>query len=215
MTRKELLDMISEGESTTVEFKRKATTPQKLAREISAFANTKGGWLLIGVDDNGAIVGVRSEKSEIDIVEKACEFNIDPPIQPIIQIIAVNDFDIIIIKIEQSKSKPHKVSLIDAEEGKEIHKAFIRLGEKSMPASREMTRLMTYQTEGKPITLSIGEKEKRLFTYLENYEKATVKDFAKLVNISDRRAERLLIRLVRAGVLQLHNDETRDFFTLN
>jgi DNA-binding MarR family transcriptional regulator len=73
---------------------------------------------------------------------------------------------------------------------------------------------MKYTADEKPLKLSIGYNEKRLFAYLEKYEKSTVKDFAKLVNISDRRAERLLIRLVRAGALQIHNDLHHDYFTL-
>ena len=59
----------------------------------------------------------------------------------------------------------------------------------------------------------IGEAEKRLFSYLEAKERITVKEYAKLVNISKRRAERKLITLVRAGVLQIHNDSHNDYFT--
>lgn len=62
------------GEYTTVEFKRKFTTPVKFAKEVSAFANTKGGYIFIGVDDNKKIVGVKSEKEEIAQIVHACAF---------------------------------------------------------------------------------------------------------------------------------------------
>ena len=65
-----------------------------LAREIAALANTKGGILIIGVDDDGTVVGVRSEKSEIDIVEQACGFYVFPPIEPEIEIIEYKNKDV-------------------------------------------------------------------------------------------------------------------------
>ena len=58
MDKRELKEILAFGKSSTVEFKRKATTPEKLAKEISALANTKGGMLFIGVDDNGSIYGI-------------------------------------------------------------------------------------------------------------------------------------------------------------
>ena len=62
MRRSELKELIAEGESTTLEFKRKFTSPEKIAKEIAAFANTKGGYLLIGVDDDKRIYGVKSDR---------------------------------------------------------------------------------------------------------------------------------------------------------
>lgn len=208
--------MIAGGESTTVEFKRKAKSPEKLAKEFAAFANTKGGYLMIGVDDDGAIVGVPSEKYEMDIIEQACYFYIDPPITPEIEIMTVAGKDVVVVRIEQSSQKPHKLVIETSEDPQASTRVYIRLGEKSVIASREMTRLMRYLNPGndEPLRLSIGEKEKRLFAFLEKNERATVKDFAKLVNISNRQSERLLIRLVRAGALQIVTDGSHDYFIL-
>lgn len=206
-------ELILAGETTTIEFKRKAKSPIKIAKEISAFANTKGGFLIVGVDDDGTIYGVRSEKSEIDIIETACRFNIDPPIEPEIEVIDLYGQDIVIASITESSTKPHRL-LTESEDDKNDRRVYIRLGEKSVIASKEMTRLMKQQPLDKPVRLIIGDKEKRLFAYLEKHERATVKDFAKLVNISRRRAERLMIRLVRAGALQINNETNHDYFTL-
>ncbi|MBX3042306.1 MAG: putative DNA binding domain-containing protein [Candidatus Kapabacteria bacterium] len=213
MNPKKVLEIISGGESSSVEFKRKSTTPKKLAKEIVAIANTSGGYLFVGVDDNGKIYGIASEKAESDIVMTACKFHIEPPIEGEIHIINLYDKDILLLVIKESTVKPHKL-ILDTDSKKPEYKVYIRLGEKSVEASREMTRLMRQTTEDKPLKLSIGEKEKRLFSYLEKNDRVTVKDFARLVNISDRRAERLMIRLVRAGALSIHNDSHHDYFTL-
>ncbi len=214
MKAKELKEIVSQGESGVLEFKRKATTPEKLAREIAALANTKGGHLLIGIDDDGTFVGVRSEKSELDIVEQACTFHITPPITPEIEIIEYKGKDIVVLKISESTEKPHTIEILDSETDKIVRRAYIRLGEKSVVASKEMYRLLTTQASGKPLKISIGDREKRLFNYLEMHETITVKEFASIVNISARTAERILINLVRARLILIHNDSTRDYFTL-
>jgi predicted HTH transcriptional regulator len=89
MRPKELLELIAKGESSTLEFKRKISSPEKVAKEICAFANTLGGLLIIGVDDDGSIVGVESEKADVDTIQHICEFIISPPINPNIEIVQV------------------------------------------------------------------------------------------------------------------------------
>ena len=71
MELKELYRLVRKGEGETLEFKRKAAHPEKIVREVVAFANTKGGDLLIGVDDNGTIPGVKYAEEEIFVLNKA------------------------------------------------------------------------------------------------------------------------------------------------
>lgn len=207
--------LIAEGESSTVEFKRKVTSPEKIAKELCAFANSKGGFLIIGVDDDRKIVGVDSEKSEVDIVEIACQFNIFPPITPKkIEVVNYNKKEIVVVEIEESNNKPHTIEAID-ENGKKRRFAYIRLGEKSVIASKEMKRLLSgLNANSKPLKIYIGEQEKRLFDYLQKHERITVREFAKLVNISERRASTVLVKLVRVGVLQIYTDSNNDYFIL-
>lgn len=213
MNPAEFIEIIEKGESSQVEFKRKVTSPEKIAKEIAALANTKGGYVFIGVDDDGSIIGVNSEKTEIGIIELACEFYISPPINPKIEIFSLNGSDVVVIYIPESTAKPHTIEIKD-ENNKIVKRAYIRVGEKSVIASREMYRLMKYQNNSQELRIGIGHHEKRLFAYLEAHHRATVNDFSKIANISRRRAERLMIRLVRMGILQIHNESTYDYFTL-
>ncbi|MBM2814320.1 MAG: putative transcriptional regulator [Ignavibacteria bacterium] len=210
----ELKELIAEGESLTLEFKRKVTEKEKFAKEITALANTRGGIILVGVDDDGTIYGIESEKSDIDIVEQICRFEIQPPITPELEIIAVKNKFVLVLYIDESNEKPHTIMIYDNERKNIIRRAYIRMGDKSVIASREMYRYLVSRNRDIPLTIGIGENEKRLFAYLEKAERITVNDFAGLVNISIRRAERLLIRLVQAGVLHIHNDMQSDYFTL-
>ena len=61
---------------------------------------------------------------------------------------------------------------------------------------------------------AIGENERRLFQHLEQHDRITLREFGRLVNISDRRASRILVGLVRAGVIRIHTHEREEFFTL-
>ena len=55
----ELRKLISKGEGLHLEFKRKALHPDKILRELIAFANSGGGILLVGVDDDKSIPGLK------------------------------------------------------------------------------------------------------------------------------------------------------------
>jgi len=54
-----------------------------------------------------------------------------------------------------------------------------------------------------------------LLDFVEKNERITVKQFSELVNISERRASRILVKLVQLGVLRIHTLEKEDYFTLS
>lgn len=214
MKRHELRELIAGGESSTVEFKRKFTSDEKIAKEIIAFANTSGGYLIIGVDDDGRVVGVDSEKHEMELVQIAAH-SIIPHLALHIEVVEIDWKDVIVVHVPNSPFKPHHLSGEDPAERPHDRKAFIRQGANSVMAGREMVRyLSAQQPNAPPMTLSIGDRERRLFTYLERHGRATVQDFAKLVNISKRRASQILVKLVRAGILHIHTEGGHDHFTL-
>ncbi len=97
----------------------------------------------------------------------------------------------------------------------ESTRVYIRVNDNTMMASREVVKILQNENpNATPLKLSIGENEKRLFLYLERQERITVREFGRLVNISDRRASRTLVQLVRAGVIRIHTHEKEEFFTL-
>jgi len=205
----EIMTMLEEGEGLTVEFKRKVSSPEKIARELIAFANTRGGVILFGIDDDKSIVGVESEKAEMDEVEQALHGLIDPPIDYEVRIFGMGGHDVIAVKVPESERKPH---FLDNGSGERV--AYVRVGEASVQASKEMVRVLRHQYgPSEPVRLVIGEAERRLFAWFERNQRITVKEYAKLINVSERRATRLLVRLVRAGALAIHTGEKTDYFT--
>ena len=105
----ELIEKIHLGEDSTIEFKKewspkKDEKRSKLADEIAAFANAEGGVILIGVEDNGEIIGIDSgslnqnEKTVIEI----CRDSIEPPVNIHTEKLSIDDK--LILKIEISRS---------------------------------------------------------------------------------------------------------------
>ena len=215
MKRSELLELIEKGENIHCEFKRKFSSPQKIAKEMMAFANTKGGYILFGVDDDKEIVGVESEKSEAELIKDTAANYCEPPLLYNIDFIDYKGKEVVIAEIPESDSKPHRLQ--DYLNKFDINKAvvMIRVKDKSIQASKEMVRILKADSEDLPLKkYSIGSNERKVFEYLTEYEAISVKQLSELVNISERRASRTLVKLVRAKLLAIHTkDNGEEFFT--
>ena len=208
----ELYKIIEDGENSSVEFKRKFSSPEKIAKEMIAFANTKGGKILFGVDDDKTIIGVESEKGELESIKTAAKFYCEPEIEFETEILSLKKSDIVVINIPESKTKPHH--LISNNEEKE-QRVYIRYNDKSILASKETINILKHSnTDSAPLQISIGANEKALLDYLAENEKITVKGFKKLVNISERRASRTIVNLVRAQILRHHRMNNLEYYTL-
>ena len=217
MDYKDVNRLIEEGEGFEIEFKRKVSTPEKIARALGAFANTRGGHILFGVDDDGSIVGVESEKSEMDLILQAGSDFCFPEVEPIIEIVPFDGKDVVVAYVKESDRKPHLFTgSSNGESGNsENKKVFIRVNDKTVMASREVVKILRDEhPDAPPMRIQIGDNEKRLFQYLETNERITSREFSNLVNISERRSARTLVALVRAGVLRIHTLEKYDYFTL-
>ena len=80
MDYKELVRIIRQGEGLRVEFKLKINHPEKIIREVVAFANTSGGYLIVGVDDKGQMKGLKNPEEDRYVLEKAMTQNCTPAI---------------------------------------------------------------------------------------------------------------------------------------
>ena len=151
MNRKLLVDLIEEGENIQCEFKRHFTTPEKIAKEMIAFANTKGGYLLFGIDDDRKVIGVESEKSEAEMIEDAAKNYCEPPIKYKLNYIAYKGKEIVAVTIPESTVKPHRIQ--DYKIEFDINKAvvMIRVNDKSLKASNEMVRILRANNGFAPI----------------------------------------------------------------
>ena len=97
--------LIAEGEHQQQDFKFEISDARKIAKTLSAFANTDGGKLLIGVKDNGKIAGVRSDEEQY-MIEAAAGLYCSPEVNYTMQTYQVEGRSVLVVQIEESDRKP-------------------------------------------------------------------------------------------------------------
>ncbi len=204
--------MVKAGENDFLEFKRKASFPEKIVKEIVAFANTRGGDLLIGVDDNGTIPGLKFAEEDAWVLDNAIQQYCFPRIRYRTETVSISDKKSVIrYRIYESRKKPHYV-LEPASNGKK--KVYIRIGDKSIQASREIIEILKRSRSQKGIHFHFGEKERVLMQYLDRHGSITMDEFSRAALISREVASKTLIWLVLANVLVIEPGEEKDRYKI-
>ena len=143
MNRTELLDLLRNGEDSTVEFKRDDVRNHDLAKELVAFLNLEGGVVLLGVEDDGGISGATRDRLE-DWVVELCRTRIEPPVVPLLSWAreAEPGRDVLAVRVTVGPDKPY------ARVHGNRRTYYIRVGSTSREASREELERM-YQASGR------------------------------------------------------------------
>lgn len=213
MDLKSLKSLVRQGETGKVEFKLKTNHPEKIMKEVVAFANSTGGLLLLGISDDRQVKGLRFADEDCFIIQQAIEKYIYPKIDYEIERVKVEgEYEVLIFHIGESPFKPYYV---DIDGQVENRKAYVRIGDKSVQASREMREVLKGQRKGKELRFSFGPKEKLLLKYLEANRYITSRKFAEIADIPKKSASRTLILLVLTNILQiLPKENMEDYFAL-
>lgn len=131
MLKSELLELIANGENSGVEFKRDDIQPEKLAKEIVALANFQGGRVILGVEDDGVISGLKRDNTQ-EWVLNVFRDNIFPQIISFYEEIKIdNQLRVAIITVASGVSKPYTLKYNNRED------TYIRMGDRSELTSRE------------------------------------------------------------------------------
>ncbi len=216
-SRHALLDLVGQGEGLSVEFKRLIHSAPKIARSIAAFANTSGGVILIGVDDDSRIVGIQSEKETLQVIHEALSLHIEP--QPDVEIY-VEEFKrrmVLLVDIPESPERPHFhiESVICQQSGKRSveRRVFIRDGSHNKAATDDRIALMI--STKAPVRISFTDREHRLLDHLAVHETISADEFAEGAGIPLQEARRILVSLVRSGTLRLVTEGKTSFYTMS
>jgi predicted HTH transcriptional regulator len=204
-----ILQLIEKGESEILDFKKTISSASKIAKTLSAFANHKGGRLLIGVNDNKTISGVKSEDEKY-MLDMAAHFYCKPEID--IEIIEWEMGKKIVIEaiIPQGKDKPYYAK---DDEGKWW--AYIRVKDQSLLASKVVVDVLRRSSSSQGTLIKYTHHEEALLKYLEKNDRILLKEVCKLLNISRWRVQKMLVNLVSTGILRSHTTEKTEFYTLS
>ena len=167
-SRTELLRLIRAGEDTFLELKVKLSNTEKIAQEIVALANTGGGVIVFGVNDQLRVEGVDDpERVQEDLV-RICREEVQPPLVPFIDRIALDNGRRIVALDIESKRRPYRTR-----DGR----FYLRIGADKREASRE--EISTLLDEARPLRYedvpALGATiadvdEAHLWTYLREFE---------------------------------------------
>jgi len=200
-----IYSLIAQGEHQELDFKFEVEDARKIAKSMSAFANTDGGRLLIGIKDNGKVVGIDSEE-EMYVIEAAAEMYCDPPVSVKAHIHLVEGRDVLEVIIAKSDVK-HKAELPDKRKV-----AFIRYYDMNLQASRVHQRIWDLSGEKQDRKFVYGKDEEKLFAYLREHEWITFSKYCKITRLHYRKATDKMARMVMWGVLEIDFSEKGCFF---
>ena len=129
----DIIDEILRGESKTLEFKEQMPANQSIVKTVIAFANTSGGKLIIGVNDDREIVGITDDIFELQdkissIIYESCY----PALLPHMYTKNIEGKILLVIDVNRGSLVPYYVK----SEGKE-NGVYIRIGATNRKADRE------------------------------------------------------------------------------
>lgn len=204
---KYIKNLINQGEHQQLDFKFEISDSKKIARTFSAFANTEGGKLLIGVKDNGVIAGIRTDE-EYYMIDSACLF-CKPEIKYKAKKWCIEGRWILEVTIPKSKNRPHYAM---NDQGRWL--AYVRVADKNLLANRILLKVWENKTRKKGVFISYGKTEKELLEYLNNNIRITLSGFRKTSKINKFKAENILIKLISIGIIKMEFTDKEVFYEI-
>lgn len=200
--------LILGGEGVNLDFKKTISSSEKIAKTLVAFANNQGGKLLIGVADDGAIKGVKSEDEEKYMIDKAAHIFCKPAIEPKFEEVYVDDKLILVVDIPKSDTKPHYA----LDENKKWW-VYFRINDKSVLASKIIVDVLKEENQHTGRLIAYSDQEKKLLKYIEEHGRITLKEYSKLTRSAYKSAQKIIVNLILTGVILPHTSEKGEYFT--
>jgi len=188
--------LIAQGEHQQLDFKFEVSDSKKIARTLSAFANTDGGRLLIGVKDNGNIAGVRSEE-EYYMIEAASDMYTKPSVPFAAKRWGINGKTVLEIYIAPSDKKPHT-----APDKDDKYKAYIRVDDENILANEVLLLAWKKSERTDGLLLPLSRPVKKLLLYLETHPYINIRRFCRIAHINYYTARNILSDLIAVNTLK-------------
>lgn len=201
-------NLILQGENQHLDFKFEISDAKKIARSFSAFANTDGGTLLIGVKDNGNIAGVRTDE-EVYMAESAAKLYCRPPVDFKIVPHRVNEKRILEIIVPESHLKPHYVPWKDNK-----WKAFVRVNDQNFIADEVLMRVWKLKTGKNKLLVRYDSFEEKLLALLRTKQEITLDDFLVSCKIKPYLAVKILANLISIDIVAYRITESKTYYYL-
>ncbi len=208
MQKHHIIKLIEQGEHQNLDFKFAINDSKKIARSLSAFANTSGGTLLIGVKDNGKIAGVRSEE-EYYMIEAASELYTQPKVKFETIKHTVEGKQVLEVIIKKSNDRPHT-----APDEKGNMKAFVRVKDQNLLANGLLLKVWNREKKEVGVILEYNDAENFILKQLTENKYITFSKFRKLAGIEKNYAEKILIDFILLDIIEIVISESLIYYKL-
>lgn len=189
-----LQSLIQEGEHQQQDFKYRVDDACKLAQSVSAFANTDGGRLLIGVRDDGRIAGVRSEE-EIYVMHKAAYKFCQPEASIRFDTYHADGNAVVVATVLPSDKRP-----ICAQDEKGQMRAYIRIKDENIVASPVLFTLWRESQKPQGAIITYDDDIRRLLEVMQGQQ--TLNQIVKRTRLPRHKVITLLACLIRFGTVK-------------
>lgn len=151
------------NESDKLEFKREVNN--SLVKEVVAFANTKGGTIIVGYDDDGKLIGLDNAKEQLENISNKLHDSIEPNIDFLVnlKLKTEDNKEIIIIEVLQGTNKPYYIK----SKGMIPEGVYIRFGNTSRPSTSDMIKEMIISSSSVSFEKNISINQDLTFIYSE------------------------------------------------
>ena len=198
--------MIAEGEHQQQDFKYKITDACKLAKSVSAFANTDGGRLMIGVRDDGHLSGVRSEE-EVYMMQVAAEVYCKPMVEISFERLVAEGRQIVIAHVPISDQKPVRALCDDGR-----YRAFIRIADENIVASPVQIRIWKEEQSPRGQVFTYSETENKVFAALRTDNLQSLNQIVRRSGVKRSQVIVTLARMIRYGLVECRFSEHQFLF---
>lgn len=199
--------LISEGEHQQQDFKYRVSDALKLAKSVSAFANTDGGRLLIGVRDDGHLSGVRSEE-EIFMMHQAAYRYCRPEASIKFDTYHVDGRTIVVATVPPSERRP--VCVVD-EQGE--RRAYIRIADENIVASPVHLAIWREAQRAQGAVMTYTDVVRQLLDAMQA-QRLTLNQLVRRSELPRKKVIALLARLIRFRVAQWEYADQQFYFSL-
>ncbi len=204
-----LRKLIAGGENQKLDFKYCVSDSRKIARSLSAFSNSDGGKLLIGVRDNGSIAGIRTDE-EIYMVETAVHLFCRPEIKYTIRQHTADGKTVLEIDVVRGDKRPYQSK---DESGRWL--TYFRHNDQNLQANKILMQVWRKEEKGTGVMVKFGKAENSLMNYLKLNGSITLSRFRKLTKTPSHKAEAILANLIVFRVILMKASEKGFSYELN
>jgi len=192
-----LLELIAEGEHVRQDFKFRVDDQRKIARTLCAFANTKGGRLLIGVKDNRKITGCHPQE-ELHMIEGAAQLFCQPEVKFTSKIWQEDLKLVLEINIEPSEAKPHK-----AKDDTGKWHPYIRIEDQTTVVNKILERVWYEQRNHCARPEKFDQEELNFLKLIEETGPVSLSKLYRKANLPLRRVDKLLVLFICWNLVEM------------